>query len=454
MTKFKTIEAALGAGGILFAGCVSAAGFSLVEQSVSGLGNAFAGGAAIAEDASTIFYNPAGLTRLGKNDFTLGGHLIRPNVKFTNQGSTSATGQAPSGSNGGDAGGLNFVPNAYYAHALSDTWRIGIGINAPFGLKTDYESGWVGRYQALKSDIKTININPSLAYQVNDRFSLGAGIDAQYIKAELTRAIDFGTLCVSQFGQRLGSAAAGARACASAGIRPGTRDGTVKIEGNDWSYGVNLGALFQVSSSTRLGVAYRSKIKQELTGDATFSNPALPGPFAALTASRLTSNGGVKANVTLPDTLSFSAVTAIDSQWTLLGDITWTKWSRFDELRVRFNNGAPDSVTVENWKDVYRFSLGANYAFSPVLTLRGGVAYDQSPVKDEFRTARIPDQDRTWLSFGLTYKVGPAAFVDAGYTHLFVKNASLNKSEAGAGTLKGEYKTYANTVSVQYRQSF
>jgi long-chain fatty acid transport protein len=454
MTKFKTIKAVLGLGGVVFGGGVSAAGFSLIEQSVSGLGNAFAGAAAIAEDASTIFYNPAGLARLGQNDFTVGLHLIRPSVKFTSQGSTIATGQAASGSNGGDAGGLNFVPNAYYAHALSDAWRIGIGINAPFGLKTDYEDGWVGRYQALKSEIKTININPSIAYRLSDRISLGAGIDAQYIKAELTRAIDFGTLCVSQFGQRLGSAAAGAAACASGGIRPGARDGTVKIEGTDWSYGFNLGALFQVSPSTRLGLAFRSKIKQELTGDASFSNPALPGPFAALTASRATTNGGVKANVTLPETLSLSAVTAVDSQWTLLGDITWTKWSRFDELRVHFDNGAPDSVTVENWKDAYRFSLGANYAFSPVLMLRAGVAYDQSPVKDEFRTARIPDQDRTWLSFGLTYKVGPTAFVDAGYTHLFVKNASLNKTEAGAGTLQGEYKTNTNIVSVQYRQSF
>ncbi len=181
-----------------FSSKVNAAGFALIEQGVSGLENAYAGGAASAQDATTIFYNPAGLTRLNKPEFIAAGHLIIPNAKFTNDGSTHVTKPTTPfsliGNDGGNAGVTVFVPNLYYSHPVTEKFFFGLGINSPFGLQTEYDNGWVGRYHAIKSSVMTVNINPTIAYKFTDQLSIGAGLDIQYIKAELTNAVDFGTI--------------------------------------------------------------------------------------------------------------------------------------------------------------------------------------------------------------------------------------------------------------------
>ncbi len=170
------------------AGSAFAAGFALVEQSMSGLGNAYAGGAAGAEDASTIFYNPAGMTRLNGQQLIVGTHVVMPSVKFHNEGSTHVTGLPLSGGNGGDGGVTKPVPNLYYSRKVSDKFSVGMGINAPFGLATDYDKNWVGRYHAVESDVLTVNINPSIAYKITDNLSFGAGFNVQYMKAKLSNA--------------------------------------------------------------------------------------------------------------------------------------------------------------------------------------------------------------------------------------------------------------------------
>lgn len=440
--KLKRLPLAMGLAGILtgYSLGAGAAGFALIEQSASGLGNAFAGGAASAEDASTIFYNPAGLTLVQGRQLVVGLHAIRPSAKFNNQGSTTVGGPL-TGGNGGDAGDWGFVPNLYYAMDISPGFKFGLGINAPFGLKTQYNAGWVGRYQAQKSEVKTVNINPALAYKVNDTVSLGAGISAQYIRAELTKAIDFSTVCLGTLGPG---------PCTALGLNvPQTRDGAVKLTASDWSYGFNLGALFQVNPATRIGLAYRSKVRQKLSGDAGYSN--VPAAFAA---SPTFTNTGAKANITLPDSLSLSALHQVDSKWAIMGDVTWTRWSEFNELRIRFDNGAADNVTPENWRDTYRVSLGTTYQYNDAWKIRGGIAYDRTPVTDAFRTARIPDNDRTWLAVGASYKVSKAGSADFGYAHLFVKDASINKTEPAAGNLLGNYSNDVNILSVQYTHNF
>ena len=424
---------------------VSAAGFALIEQSASGLGNAYAGGAAIAEDASTVFYNPAGLSRISGRQFVVSGEAIKLSVKYQNQSATSSKsliGTPLTGGDGGDAGGSGFVPNLYFATDIAPQWKFGLGINAPFGLTTDYDSDWKGRYQALKSEVQTVNINPSVAYQVNDMVSLGAGASAMYIKGDLSKAIDFGSILVA-----LGAAPPSASQ---------NLDGKVKFDGSGWGYGYNLGALFQVTPDTRVGVAYRSKINEELSGgQATYSG--VPGPLAA---SPLFTTTGAKAKITLPESASLSGFSQIDSKWAVMGDVTWTKWSRFNELRLQFNNAAPDSVTTENWKDTYRVSAGVTYQYSDSWKLRGGVAYDKSPVDDQYRTARIPDNDRKWLALGASYKVSSAGIVDFGYAHLFISDASINhteKSSTGApvgGTLVGSYSGSVDIFGIQYTHSF
>lgn len=392
-----------------------ASGFDIIEQSGSGLGNAYAGGAAAAEDVSTIYYNAAGLTRIKGTEAAAAIHLIRPTVRFSNQGSVAAPGR-PLGGNGGDAGGANFVPNFYWGTAVNERVHVGLGINAPFGLRTEYDPTWMGRFQAIKSDLKTININPTIAYQASDKLSLGFGLNAQYIEAELTNAVD---LVVAE--------------------------GMAKVKGNSWGYGYNLGILYDLTPDTRIGASYRSRIDQHLTGDATFTG----GVPAA--------NGGVKADITLPDNLTVGFFHRIDPKWSVMGELAWTGWSSFDELKIVRDSGAVLSTTPEHWKDIYRVAVGANYQANEKWLLRAGLAFDQSPIPEQYLTARIPDGDRTWISFGAQYKLSSKDKLDVGYAHLFVKNSHINSNlqSSNAGWLRGNYNdTAADILSVQYTRSF
>ena len=433
-----------------------AAGFQLFEQSVSGLGTAFASTAA-AEDASTVWWNPAGMSYLSGGNFTLGGHIIKPTAKFKNQDSRTLlplpNGLPMSGGNGGDAGGIALLPNLYYTHSLTDRFSLGIGVNAPFGLTTEYDDDWVGRYHALKSALTVININPAVSWKINDSFSVGGGINLQYAKAELGSAVDFSTVCLARVP---------AATCASQGLAtPGNvaRDGEATVKGDNWGYGFNLGLMWQIVPSTRIGLAYRSSVSQDLEGDIKYKNvPALFTAIPQLNAAF--SNTDAKAGVDLPESVSLGLHSQIDESWAVMADLTWTKWSRFEELRVKFDSGAPDSVTTEKWDNSYRVAVGGSYKPTSAWTLRAGVAYDKSPVPDEFRTPRIPDQDRTWLSFGANWKVSQNGSLDFGYAHIFVKDASLNLSAADAennarGTLRGEYSNPSvDIVSVQYNHRF
>jgi len=388
-----------------FSSAAHAAGYALIEQNASGLGNAYAGQAASAQDASTIFFNPAGMTMLPDRQVVLAGHLIKPQAEF-NGAVTPNIG----GGNGGDAGGLAFVPNAYYAFRLTPDVHLGIGAFAPFGLKTDYDSTWVGRVHAIESELKTINVNPSIAWKLNDALSLGAGVSIQYIEATLTNAT-------------------------GAGLPPVV--GAVK--GDDYGWGFNLGLLWKASDSTRFGLAYRSKIDHTLEGDLKMNGAVAVTP--------------VYADVTLPDSASLSAFHRVNDRWDVMADVSWTGWSRFDVLNVVNAAGASVTSTPENWDDTWRVSVGANYRLNDRLTLRGGVAYDETPVSDRYRTARIPDEDRTWLAFGAQYRLSPQSLIDVGYAHLFVKDARIDELRPPL-TLSGEYDSAVDILSVQLTHTF
>ena len=426
------------------AGSLSAAGFALIEQSASGVGNAFAGGSAAAEDASTIFFNPAGVTRLPGKQVVVGVHAIDPSVKFANQGSTLAPPAPPlalTGGNGGDAGGWSYVPNLYLSWQLNESLWLGVGLNAPFGLKTEYEAGWVGRYQALNSELKTININPSIAYKVNDKVSLGFGLSAQQADATLSKAIDFGLICT------------GVPGCGFTYGGPQARDGSQELSASDWGYGFNLGALFQISPDMRIGVAYRSRIKYTLSGTSTFSNvPSTPFPLSAIPQFQ---NSAASADLTVPDSASLSVLQTFGDKWELMGDITWTQWTTFNQLVVNFANGAPSNVTTESWQNAWRFSLGMNYRPNEKWKLRSGIAWDQTPVPNStLRTARIPDNSRTWLAVGASWYFTKNSSLDFGYAHLFVPSAPINHTEQASGTLIGSYDNSVNILSVQVAYSF
>lgn len=391
-----------------FADLAQAAGFALIEQNASGLGNAYAGAAAVAEDASTIFFNPAGMTRLPGRQIVVVGHLIKPQAEFSGTVSPAIGGGA-----GGDAGSWSFVPNGYFAYRLTPKIHLGVGLNSPFGLKTEYGPGWMGRYQAIKSEVKTVNLNPSIAYKLSDTLSLGAGLNIQRIEAVLTSL------------QPLGA--------------PPAPTPLVTIKGDDYGWGYNLGALWQATPATRIGLSYRSEVAYTLEGTSSTSNPSVTSL-----------NGPVTADITLPASASLSLFHTLSSQWDLLADVTWTGWSSFDRLPIQ---GTVNKTTPENWQDILRYSLGATWHMSDKLSLRGGLAYDEAPVSDRYRTPRIPDGARTWVALGGQYRLSGRGALDFGYAHLFVNSPELQSTDNGT-TLNGQYDSQVDILSVQYTHSF
>lgn len=425
-----------------------AAGFALIEQSVSGLGNAYAGAAASAEDASTVFFNPAGLMYLEGNQFVVAGHIVKPAAEFSGS-ATNALGAPVTGSDGGDAGDASPVPNLYYSRKLPNNFVFGLGINAPFGLKTEYDADWVGRYHAIESDLKTININPAIAYKAAPNLSVGVGMNVQYIDATLSQAIEQKSACtLAVFSAGLAPDIPTAQAfCTASGV---TGDAVGTVEGDDWSYGYNFGLLYEVGTGTRVGLAYRSKIKQQLEGDASFASANV-----FFTSRNVLVPTTVKADVTLPETTSLSLYHDIDSQWAILADATWTRWSRFKELRVQYASSQSDSVTVEDWDNSMRYSLGLNYRYDSAWLLRTGIAFDEEPIpSDARRTPRIPGNDRTWLAIGANYRYSTALSFDVGYAHLFVDDTRINHSSTTAGNITGDYDNAVDILSAQVNWMF
>jgi long-chain fatty acid transport protein len=351
---------------------------------------------------------------------------------------------------GGDAGSPALVPNTYMVVELEPALRFGLGINAPFGLKTEYNPDWVGRFQGIKSSLQTINVNPALSYQVNDTVSLGIGLNYQHIKGELTSMTNYS-----------GAAALAAAAnpaspyfAALSALAGAQSEGISTLTGSDSAWGYNFGALFNINPQTRVGASYRSRIKYNLNGTVTFANRP------ALLASGLPDQSATLA-INMPDFFSLSAFHQLDDKWDVMADATRTGWGVFKELDVKQTNGASlGTPTPENWKNTWRVAVGASYHYSEQWMARAGFAYDQTPVPDAYRTVRIPDGDRTWLSFGGQYKLSNQSKVDFGYAHLFVKTATLNQNNttnpdlAGKGFLTGSYSSSVDILGVQYAYNF
>ena len=395
-----------------------AGGFAIGTQSGTGTGNAFAGGAAAVEDASVIWSNPAGMTFLPEGKQVTGTlHVLKPSFKFRNQGSTGAF-AAPGSGEGGDGGDWAFVPNGFFAMSINPQWRFGVALNAPFGLKTEYDNGWRGQLVALKSEIKSVNINPSVAYKVGDVISVGAGVSVQKLEAEL-------------------SSFAGAA-------------GTGTLNADDVGYGFNLGAMAKLAPGTRVGAAYRSRIKYSLEGSATFS--AAPA-----------GNGNIRADITVPESFSVSIHHALTPKWEVMGDITRTGWDSLQQLVVVRTSGPLSGAVLTTlpfrWDDTMRYSIGANYRLTGQTKLRFGVALDETPTSDATRSPRLPDEKRTWVAIGMQHRISKAGVLELGYAHEFIKDARVRNDVPGftgcaAGCLDGSFDSKADIFSAQYSHSF
>lgn len=379
-----------------FSGAASAAAFQLWEQNASGLGTAYAGSAAVADNASTNFFNPAGLTQLGGFQFSAGVAAVGPSYEFRNQNSTGT------GGNGGNAGGWAAVPNFYLSAQVAKDWTLGFGVSVPFGLATEYDSTWIGRNQAVKSEIKTINYNPSLAYKVNDKVSLGFGINYQTIDAEMTNAFA----------------------------------GGYRVKGDDSAWGWNAGALFTLSPAMRVGVSYRSAVEYTLEG----------------TRSLGATSRSATADIKLPDTFIVSVWQQVSDRWEAMGDLSYTRWNSLDKLYIRHSGGT--DIETFGYDNSWRIAWGAAYKASDAAKIKFGLAYDRTPVSTDDRSARVPDNDRIWLSLGGQWNAGRAGKVDVGYAYLYVKDPSIRQNRPGVYNINGHYDASAHILGVQYSVGF
>jgi long-chain fatty acid transport protein len=437
------IAASLAGIGILMfgAGGADAASVFIQDQGVTGVGRAHAGDAAIADDASTIFFNPAGLTRLGKPEFDFGVNVIMPDTRLGDRGSTAATpgtgGAAlPIGGNdGGNAFSPTPVGHMYLAVPLDDgrTW-LGLGVSAPFGLSDRYKAGWFGRYDSTKSLLKTIDVAPTAAYRINDYLSIGAGLDVQYAKAKLENMIP--------------------NPLTAGGPTPAT-DGAFRAVADDWSVGFNVGLLVSPRSDTRIGLHYRSAITHDMTGESTISG--LTGPLAGFNATT-----GVSSELNLPDIAALAVAYDLTPDLTLLAQTLWFGWSRLQEIRLKFANGSADSVTPENYKDTWAAAVGAEYAVSPAWRVRAGFQYDETPSVTGSRDTRVPDGSRYWLSAGASYAVTKNMDVDLSVAHVLFDETRVTLLRkffggtvlASAINIDSNVQTTVDYVSVALRYRF
>jgi len=442
------------------------AAFGLQETCGGGLGNAYAGGAAAAEDACTVWSNPAGMSRFSKNQVVGATEIITPSFKFENGNSQKAFNQPVLGNNGGDAGTTQAVPNVYLVMPINNQWAFGVGFNVPFGLVTEYDSGWLGRYQATRSSIKTMNVSPVVSYKFNDAFSVGVGADWQHISASFGSNVNYsGALATAAQTAAAGGLIPPALVPVIIGATPGL-DANTTVEGSDSAWSWNIGALWNVTPDTRIGAQYRGPMKYHIDGTVSFTYPTLPtlppalAPVVGLLAANVNNvlaNGGITSDIKLPDSANISFFTRLNPQWDLMADAQWVHWSTIKNLTFVRTTGSVLASTPENFDDSWRLSVGANYHLNDQWLFRGGFAWDQTPVNTTDRTPRLPDNDRYWLTIGAQYAVNKDLKIDGGFGYLWITNPDINQnngSTAAYGLINGHYSANVSIFSVQLTYSF
>lgn len=441
---------ALGIAGVLAYGDVHAAAFQLKENSVKAQGRAMAGSASAKGDASVVVNNPAVMSTFTERTLQADVTAIDLSYEFSGSG-TAATGtpfqQPLTGGNGGDAGDVAAVPAASFILPLSGDFEyltLGMMISAPFGLKTEYDDGWKGRYHALESDVKIVDLTLAASLELSDTFSVGAGLIYEHADVTLSNAVDFGTIVCS----RSPAACVGP----TAQFGPQRNDGFASINGTHNGLGWIVGVNWRPSDKWSLGYSHRSEVDHELDGDSVFEVPA---NVRAALGNSVFINGGGGADLTTPAVDAFSATYYATDRLTVMAEATRTDWSSLQEIRIEFDNPAqPDSVEDYNWDENWFYSIGGEYKFSDAFTFRAGVARDDSPVSRPYRTPRLPDQDRMWYSLGLTWNVSEHFELSASYVKIdIVDTPEVDLTTSTRARLVGDFEGGADLygVSMQYK---
>ena len=398
-----------------------ASGFELRESSAHAQGTSYAGAAASNSDAGFLFYNPASLGGVETWDMSLNatGLILGSSANFTG---TTAAG-TPAGGRTNPTGFISnaFVPAGDVRYRINDQFAVGLSLSSPWGESTKYPAGWTGRYYAMTTRLTSIDITPLISYQPIPEFTFAAGPQIQYLNAELSEAIDFGTLGALN---------------GIPGSVPGGADGMVQLHGNSWAAGYTLGAMWQLMPNLSLGASYRSTIHQTLQGSEnfTYDGAGIGATINALTGAFANSRGS--ASVPTPAVVMGGARYALDDRWTALAGVEYTNWSSFKQLVVTSDNPLnPTGLTVLNWKNTWFGSLGGEYRYDDQWTLRLGGAYDEAAAPSEFVEPRIPDANRYWVSGGFGYNWRPGTDVNFAVSHLFTPHSTVNQSGLAPGNL-------------------
>ncbi|WLH77878.1 outer membrane protein transport protein [Pseudomonas sp. FP2335] len=393
-----------------------ASGFALNEQSVSGMGTGFAGRSSSADDASTVYGNPAGMSRLNGQQVTGGVAAIDASTNIKDTGGVS------SGSNKGDMVPFTAVPFGFYTNKLNDQWAVGFGVYAPFGLVTDYENGFQGRGFGSKSEVKVMTFQPTVSYAFNDRVSIGFGPTINRISGVLE---------------------------SEKTLNAALPDTNVKIKGDDTALGFNIGVLVQATDTTRVGLTYHSKVNYKLEGHTTVSGPVQTQGF--LRNNRYDAS----LKIETPESYDLSVTQDLTDAWKLYAGTTWTRWSRLKEITVNnegvtgANGGilAPSRISSitekQDWHDTWAYAVGTSYQLTKQVVLRTGLTFDQSPTNNQDRSPRIPTGDRTIFSVGLGYAVMDNMTIDLAYSYLKEEDVKVNNT-AAPSSYRAKYENSAN----------
>lgn len=450
-SRFIQLSAlALGITGALAFANVEATGFQLREQSIKNLGRANAGSVVGHRDASVVSLNPAAMTSLDKNTFQADITVIDLDAEFSGGGSTLAgtpLARPISGGNGGDPGDKTIVPNmaaVFPLHGALEGMTVGASIGAPFGLKTEYEPGWVGRYHALTSDLKTVDLTLSAALKSDEGISFGIGLIYERAEAELSKAIDFGTVICTNSGNPLN--------CVNPAFpfRAGSHDGEIGVTGDSTGFGWIIGAQIE-HEQLAIGVSYRSEIDHDLEGNVDFQRPPGVAANPLLAATFANSAGG--APLTTPSIATLSVRYAVSDRIRVLADVQQTGWESLDTIEIRRTDGTVVGSEEFDWQDSTFVSLGAEFDLSEAFTLRAGIAKDQSPTNDRTRSPRLPDDDRMLYSLGMTWNVSDSLSVDAAYQRITIDDPTINIVSPTGSSLAGTFSGAADLVGIaaQYR---
>jgi long-chain fatty acid transport protein len=431
MQKRSTLLSLVGAFALL--GTMAyGSGFAILEQSPRGLGTSFAGMAAKIDDPGSLYYNPAVSAWFKESRVALGMNIIRSRATFSNDYSTYADGSPLTGNNGGNAGGYSTVPNCYLIQPISERFAFGLGITATSGTATEWDPGWVGRYQAIKTAASTIDFSPSLSWMVADNLSIGAGVDIQYMKQQKTNAVDTASLANHMY---------------QTSYPAGSMDTFVEVNEDSFAIGWNVGMLYQPVEGTRIGLSYRSRIAHSPEGDAKFDVP--PALAGALSAIQMLVDTDTESDMDLPPMAALGLYQRLNSNWALLFGLEYTMWDSIDVVTTDFDSYQPDHVARFEWENTWRTSLGFEWYYSEAFTFRFGGAFDQAPCKDSnYRTPRMPDVNRYWASLGMSYKISENLDLDLAYMHLFMEKGNSHYVDENTGeTLSGTYVGSADLLS-------